>query len=145
MTFGETLKSIRIDKNDSYRKLGEKLGITFTYIKKIEDGERPINKNILSKLIEVYPDKEKEFTEAYLKEVLPDSIATKVLTDNRLLLLKNNDELLINFLVSEVTPSIRKTILEIMLLQRENSTKLNGTYEENKEELEEIRKEIEKL
>lgn len=74
MSFGEILKHIRLEKKDSFRKLGAKMGTAFTYIDKIEKGLSPVSKNFFEKIIEVYPDYESELTAAYFKEVLPDAL-----------------------------------------------------------------------
>lgn len=143
--FREILKKIREEKGDSVRSLGEKSEVHFTYISNIERGARPINKDVLSKIIKVYPDKERELTQAYLEEVLPESIVKKVLKDKKFLLKDGSDEDLVNYLYSEATPENRKAVLELMILQREVEARKNGTYEERKKELETIKKEIEKL
>lgn len=143
--FREILKKVREEKGDSVRSLGEKSEVHFTYISNIERGARPINKDVLSKIIKVYPDKERELTQAYLEEVLPESIVKKVLKDKRFLLEDGNDEALINYLYSEATPENRKAVLELMILQKEVEARKNGTYEKRKKELEAIKKEIKKL
>lgn len=143
--FREIFKKIREEKGDSVRSLGEKSEVHFTYISNIERGARPINKDVLSKIIKVYPDKERELTQAYLEEVLPESIVKKVLKDKKFLLKDGSDEDLVNYLYSEATPENRKAVLELMILQREVEARKNGTYEERKKELETIKKEIEKL
>ncbi|MCD7980115.1 MAG: helix-turn-helix domain-containing protein, partial [Fusobacterium sp.] len=42
MEFSKTLKKVRNENGDSLRKLGEKLGIHFTYVDKIEKEKTPI-------------------------------------------------------------------------------------------------------
>ena len=51
MRFGEVLKNIRLKKNDSFRKLGAKMDMAFTYIDKIEKGLSPVSKNFFEKII----------------------------------------------------------------------------------------------
>lgn len=145
MSFGETLNKIRKEKKESLRELGEKLGFSHVYIVNVEKLKTPASKNFFEKVISYYSDKEAELTQAYLEEVLPNGIVKKVLNDNKALLEKGNDEALLNYLMSESTPENRKAVLELMVLQREVEARKNGTYEERKEELEEIKKEIEKL
>ena len=77
MNFGDYLKKIRLENNDSLRKLGEKLNFNFNYIAQIEKGTSPVGKNFISRLIEVYPDKENKLMEMYLKEVLPEKVYSK--------------------------------------------------------------------
>lgn len=137
MSFGELLKKIRIEKGDSLRKLGEKIGVHFSYIDKIEKGDRPANKEILSSLLKEYPDKEKELVEVYLKEVLPEDITIDIS-------LNLNDKL-VKYLLSDISEETKKEILKLMLIQRENESHRKGTYEIDKIELENIKKEIEKL
>lgn len=145
MSFGEILKKIRLKNEDTLRGLGEKLGFSHVYVSQVEKSERPVGKNIFTKVIKIYPEDEAELTQAYLEEVLPEGIVKKVLNDNNALLEKGNDEALLNYLMSESTPENRKAVLELMVLQREVEARKNGTYEERKEELEEIKREIKKL
>lgn len=74
MTFGQTLKEIRIKNGDSLRKLSEKTDIVFTYIDRLEKGTVPINKNLLEKFIKAYPLYKKQFEKAYLDEIMPESL-----------------------------------------------------------------------
>lgn len=74
MSFGQTLKEIRIKNGDSLRKLSEKTDIVFTYIDRLEKGTVPINKNLLEKFIKAYPLYKKQFEKAYLDEIMPDSL-----------------------------------------------------------------------
>ncbi|MGL5413352.1 helix-turn-helix domain-containing protein [Cetobacterium sp.] len=83
MRFGEVLKNIRLKKNDSFRKLGAKMGTAFTYIDKIEKGISPVSENFFNKIIKVYPEYESELTAAYFKEVLPGTIVEN--TDTKLI------------------------------------------------------------
>lgn len=80
MRFGEVLKNIRLKKNDSFRKLGAKMDMAFTYIDKIEKGLSPVSKNFFEKIIEVYPEYEAELTAAYLKEVFPETLMKNINT-----------------------------------------------------------------
>ena len=72
-TFGEVLKKIRKENDDSLRGLGEKIDVAFSYIDKIERGLSPINKTILEKLIKQYPLRKTELIKAYLNEVIPEN------------------------------------------------------------------------
>ena len=74
MTFGQTLKEIRIKNGDSLRKLSEKTDIVFTYIDRLEKGTVPINKNLLEKIIKAYPLYKKQLEKAYLDEIMPESL-----------------------------------------------------------------------
>lgn len=59
--FGKMLKSLRMEKKISQRKLAEAVGIDFTYISKIENGtmDPPAEDKIISiaKVLNVDPDK----------------------------------------------------------------------------------------
>ena len=99
MSFGEILKKIRLKNKDTLRGLASKINFSHVYISQVEKSERPAGKNIFTKLIEIYPEDEKELTHAYLEEVLPDGIVKKVLNDNKALLEKGNDEALLNYLM----------------------------------------------
>jgi lexA repressor len=74
MAFGEIFKEIRLKNNDSLRGLGEKIDISFSYIDQIEKGLRPINKDILEKIIKVYPLYKRQLEKAYLDEIMPESL-----------------------------------------------------------------------
>ena len=139
MKFGECVRKIRNEKDESLRKLSEKTGIHFSYIDKIEKGDRPVNKEVLAQILKVYPDKEKELLESYLSEVLPINVQEGIKIP-----LNKNDKI-ISYLMSDISEETRKEILKLMLIQRENESHRKGTYEKDKQELEIIRKEIEKL
>lgn len=78
MKFGEILKRIRLEKKDSFRKLGSEMGVAFTYIDKIERGLSPVSKNFFEKIIEVYRDHKDELISAYCQEVLPEKVLTEL-------------------------------------------------------------------
>lgn len=145
MGFGETLSKIRKERKDTLRDLGEKLGVSHVYINNVEKAKTPASKNFFEKVVKCYSENEKELTEAYIEEVLPDGIAKKVLQDNKFLLEQGNDKELLNYLMADSTAENRKAVLELMILQREVEARKNGTYENRKAELEAIKKEIEKL
>lgn len=145
MGFGETLSKIRKERKDTLRDLGEKLGVSHVYINNVEKAKTPASKNFFEKVVKCYSENEKELTEAYIEEVLPDDIAKKVLQDNKFLLEEGNDEKLLNYLLAESTAENKKAILELLVLQREVEARTTGTYENRKAELDTIKKEIEKL
>ena len=145
MRFGEALKKARNDNKDSLRDLGKKAGFSHVYMAQIEKSERPVSKNAFAKLLEIYPEHEKELMNAYLEEIIPDGIIHKVLKNTDFILEKGSDKALVNYLYSVITPENRKAVLELMVLQMEVEARERGCYEADKEELEEIKKEIEKL
>ena len=59
MSFGTTLKKIRLKHKDSLRGLAKKINLHFTFIDKVEKGTAPISNNFIERVIEVYPDEEK--------------------------------------------------------------------------------------
>lgn len=78
MKFGEVLKKIRIQQGDSLRGLAGKTGIYFTYIDKIEKSEKPINVEILEKVVKEYPLQKKELIKAYVEETIPKFVIDEI-------------------------------------------------------------------
>ena len=60
MSFGKTLKRIRLKHKDSLRGLAKKIDLHFTFIDKVEKGTAPISKNFIENVVAVYPE-EREF------------------------------------------------------------------------------------
>jgi len=50
MTFGKLLKSLRLRKNVSIKKLGPELGLNYTYISKLENSKVNPSPNVVKKL-----------------------------------------------------------------------------------------------
>ena len=48
MSFGKTLKRIRLKHKDSLRGLAKKIDLHFTFIDKVEKGTAPISKNFIA-------------------------------------------------------------------------------------------------
>ena len=145
MPFSVELKKIRFANKDTLRSLAEKIGVSHVYISQIEKGTTPPSKNFLEKILTVYPDDEKELIKSYLEDVLPEGVSQVMSSEENYLLKNKNEQRLLEHLLSQATSKERKDILELMLLQREMTARKNGTYEERKEELEKIKKEIENL
>lgn len=82
MKFGEILKKVRKQNDDSLYTLGEKLGVSHSYIDKIEKAQSPISEKMYNKLIEVYTNNIDELTLAYLEEKLPNPILEKLVYKN---------------------------------------------------------------
>lgn len=78
MKFGLKLKEIRNKHKDSLATLGEKLGVSNTYVTKIEQGISPASENFFLKLLEVYHSDRNELTKSYLQETLPPPILDKI-------------------------------------------------------------------
>ncbi len=151
MIFGKVLKEIRTKKGDSLRKLGEKTGVVFTYIDKIEKGEKPINSEILSKLIKEYPLNKKELVEAYTKEMVPDFVVEEIKKDEKaddfISLVKVSDDLeeLYNMLFKGLELTEQKEILNTIVERLEVLSYKKGQLEENKDKIEKIKETLKKL
>lgn len=145
MSFGEVLKKIRKEKNDTVRSLAEKAGISYSFIGRVEKDSAPVSSNFVEKIVKVYKDKESELFKAYMETKMPETMSEVISKKGKFSLEDGNDEELIKYLYSETSPEYRKYILQLLVAQRELEAKNNGTYKERKEELEAIKKEIEKL
>jgi transcriptional regulator with XRE-family HTH domain len=151
MIFGKVLKEIRTKKGDSLRKLGEKTGVVFTYIDKIEKGEKPINSEILSKIIKEYPLNKKELVEAYTKEMVPDFVVEEIKKDKKaddfISLVKISDDLeeLYNMLFKGLELTEQKEILNTIVERLELLSYKKGQLEENKDKIEKIKETLKKL
>lgn len=151
MIFGKVLKEIRTKKGDSLRKLGEKIGVVFTYIDKIEKGEKPINSEILSKIIKEYPLNKKELVEAYTKEMVPDFVVEEIKKDEKaddfISLVKVSDDLeeLYNMLFKGLELTEQKEILNTIVERLEVLSYKKGQLEENKDKIEKIKETLKKL
>lgn len=146
MNFGEFLNSIRKEKGDSLRSLGDKLGFNFNYISQIEKGTSAVGKNFLAKIVEAYPDKELELTSYYLKEVLPEKLYDKYINViNSDLKDEISKKTLIDFMLQDIDIETKKDIFNYMITKRENEYYKKGIYEKNKSMIELIKKKIEEL
>ena len=89
MSFGTTLKKIRLKHKDSLRGLAKKINLHFTFVDKVEKGTAPISNNFIERIVEVYPDEEKILKKEYLKENLPKVFSKnesiKILEDSEVL------------------------------------------------------------
>ena len=139
--FGETLKEIRIKNGDSFRSLADKINIIFSYIDKVEKGIRPINKEMFSKLLNVYPLDKKKLMVAYTFEVFPEN----AIKDLKLLNDTNDYEYIYKFLFENLTDEEKKSLLKNMYDRLEIDCYKKGTYESNKEKLNLIKSKIDNL
>jgi transcriptional regulator with XRE-family HTH domain len=81
MSFGEMLQKLRKQWDMSQRSLGEKVGIDFTYISKMENGvESPPSEDILIKMAEVFGVNKYDFIIAAGKT--PTDFHKLILADN---------------------------------------------------------------
>lgn len=139
--FGEILKEVRIKNGDSFRSLADKIDIIFSYIDKVEKGVRPINKEMFSRLLKVYPLDKKKLMVAYTFEVFPEN----AIKDLDLLKDTNDYEFIYKFLFENLTDEEKKSLLKNMFDRLEVDCYKKGTYEKNKEKLELIQSKIDKL
>lgn len=139
--FGEILKEVRIKNGDSFRSLADKIDIIFSYIDKVEKGVRPINKEMFSRLLKVYPLDKKKLIVAYTFEVFPEN----AIKDLDLLKDTNDYEFIYKFLFENLTDEEKKSLLKNMFDRLEVDCYKKGTYEKNKEKLELIKSKIDKL
>lgn len=136
--FGELLKKIRTEKGLSLRDLSAETGISFSFIGKVEKGLVPASENFLEKIIEYFPLYKDEFVSAYSKTYISD-----IVLEN----LKKNVEKrsIIEIFFEKLSVEDKKELLKNMVDKLEFQSYKKGTIEEDREELEIIRKEIEKL
>ncbi len=140
-SFGEVLKEVRIKNGDSFRTLADKIDIIFSYIDKVEKGVRPINKEMFSRLLKVYPFDKKKLIVAYTFEVFPEN----AIKDLDLLKNTNDYEFIYKFLFENLTDEEKKNLLKNIFDRLEVDCYKKGTYEKNKEKLEFIKSKIDKL
>lgn len=140
-SFGEILKEIRIKNGDTFRSLAEKIDISFSYIDKVEKGLRPINKEMFSNLLRVYPFDKKRLIDAYTLEVFPEN----AIKDLKLLKDTNDYEYIYEFLFNNLTDIEKKNLLKNMFDRLEVELFKKGTYENNKEKLNIIKSKIDNL
>ncbi len=139
--FGEILKEVRIKNGDTFRSLAEKIDISFSYIDKVEKGLRPINKEMFSNLLRVYPFDKKRLIEAYTLEVFPENAIKEL----KLLKDTNDYEYIYEFLFNNLTDIEKKNLLKNMFERLEVELFKKGTYENNKEKLNIIKSKIDNL
>lgn len=139
--FGEILKEVRIKNGDTFRSLAEKIDISFSYIDKVEKGLRPINKEMFSNLLRVYPFDKKRLIDAYTLEVFPEN----AIKDLKLLKDTNDYEYIYEFLFNNLTDIEKKNLLKNMFDRLEVELFKKGTYENNKEKLNIIKSKIDNL
>lgn len=139
--FGEILKEVRIKNGDTFRSLAEKIDISFSYIDKVEKGLRPINKEMFSNLLRVYPFDKKRLIDAYTLEVFPENAIKEL----KLLKDTNDYEYIYEFLFNNLTDIEKKNLLKNMFERLEVELFKKGTYENNKEKLNIIKSKIDNL
>lgn len=126
MTFGEVLKEIRLKHDYSLRSLADNLGISFSYLNKIERGETPINKNVLEKVISFFPSEKNTFIKSYINEFLPTNMN----------FLESDTEYIFFKFLKKLSLEERKNIYYSILEKIELNSLKNGTYEDKKDDIE---------
>ncbi len=150
MSFGKTLEKIRKEKEDSFRKLAERLGVAHSYIKQIEVGDSPVSLNFLEKIIEIYPDKKNELELAYCEEKLPKSIYEKIKSnekiDEMINTISKGDSLnsLYPELFSKLDTEGQKQVMELIVNRLEKLSN-EGKYKKDEKTLKELRKIVEEI
>ena len=148
MSFNEMMKKVRLEAGDSLRGLSDKTGINFSYIDKIERGTRPANFDVLEKLIETYPNKKDILLREYINEYIPNFLLEELKENSDIVTsaLKNLDtQSVFEMFFQRLSVEDRKELLKNIVDKLEFQSYKKGTIEEDREELEVIRKEIEKL
>ncbi len=69
----ELIKKIRADHRESTRDFSEKIGLSHSFISKLEAGDRKVSKKTLGTLIKKYPLYEKQLLQAYAEQNLPEN------------------------------------------------------------------------
>jgi HTH-type transcriptional regulator, competence development regulator len=76
MRFGETIRQLRTSKGFSQRALGERVGVSFTYISKVENGKLDFgdypSEELIRRLAAVLDANEEELL--FLAEKIPEPI-----------------------------------------------------------------------
>lgn len=137
--FGEILKEIRKNNGDSLRKLAEKLNTSFSYIDRIEREEVPASKNILEKLLEVYPLQKEKLIKSYCDDLLPNE--AKKYTEQKEQGFVDD----IVSLIENLDKNNKKIILNGIIEKLEYISLKNGKYEDVKDMLENAKTKTEKL
>ena len=148
MSFNEMMKKVRLEAGDSLRGLADKTGINFSYIDKIERGTRPANFDVLEKLIETYPNKKDILLREYINEYIPNFLLEELKENSDIVTsaIKNLDtQSVFEMFFQRLSVEDRKELLKNIVDKLEFQSYKKGTIEEDREELEVIRKEIEKL
>lgn len=139
--FGKILKEIRLKNGDSLKALGEKSEVSFSYIDRIERGEKSVSDKIFEKLLEIYPLDRNKLIKAYIESQLPQTI--KQLLEQP----KGKDDLIESLvpLLENLDKENRKIIFNTLIEKLEYISLKSGKYEEVKEELAEAKEKTDKL
>ena len=141
MSFGSTLKEIRLRRGDSLRKLADKIDLPFTFINSVEKGINPPSETMIEGLLKVYPLEKKILSKAYSEEKLPDKVLKELDFDNI------TEDFLDSILglVKTLDTSEQKNILNLILEKIEYMSFKSGNYDEVKEMINEAKEKINEL
>lgn len=140
--FGKVLKGIRLKNGDTLRGFGDKIGLVFTYVDKIEKGEIKVSKTNLEKIIKEYPTEKTILLNAYLKDVFPESEQKYIAN-----IFKNYDksEDIYDLLFKNLEKEQKKDFLLALLEKVELQSFKNGNLERDREKLDRVRELINSL
>ena len=78
MKINELIKEIREKNGLTIREFAEKVDVTHSFVSKIEAGNRKVSQKFLEKLVKRYPLYEKQLSQAYIEQNLPEDIKDKI-------------------------------------------------------------------
>ena len=141
MSFGSTLKEIRLRRGDSLRKLADNIDLPFTFINRVEKGINPPSETMIEGLLKVYPLEKKILSKAYSEEKLPDKVLKELDFDNI------TEDFLDSILglVKTLDTSEQKNILNLIIEKIEYMSFKSGHYDEVKEMIDEAKEKINEL
>lgn len=140
-TIGDLIKKIRLKNGDSLRSLGEKTDVFFTYIDKIEKNQSPLNKNMLEKLMKIYPLEKEILLNAYVNEVVPTEYIDIIKNNKE----TNNYNDIYNNIFKNLDVNSQKTILNIMLDKYKLILLEKDLYKSNTMIIDQIKEKIDNL
>lgn len=139
--FGKVLKEIRLKNGDSLKAVGEKCNVSFSYVDRVEKGEKPVSDKIFEKLLDIYPLDKNKLIKAYIENELPQTIK-KILEQPTG---ENNFIEPLIPLLENLDKENKKIIFNTLLEKLEYISLKSGKYEEVKEELIEAKEKTDRL
>lgn len=136
----KVLQEIRKKHGDSLRSLGEKMGINFTHISKIELGKIFASRQFIEKIIKVYPENKKEILEAHVQDVIPGDDILEILQGENY---KEKD--LISTLFEKLTLEEQKIFFKLIINNIEMKESFKKFSKVEKKEMDIIKKAVDKL
>lgn len=65
---GSYIKSLRVSKGMAQRQIADELGVDITYVSRMERNEKPVSRNHIKKLSELYEVEEKDLMPLWLAD-----------------------------------------------------------------------------